>query len=161
MRGFLGSHRQILSSRWCENIKRSRAGVNSDSINSYFDELEKSLDGIEPHLIVNFDETNISDDPGKSKVIARRGSKHAHRIVDSSKTSHSVMFAGSASGTLLPIYIVYKAENLYASWTSGGPLELGITEVNLGGLTRLFLKTGSLQLLLNILKNFQPRARKL
>lgn len=31
------------------------------------------------------------------------------------------MFSASADGTLLPLYIVYKAKNLYAEWTEGGP----------------------------------------
>jgi len=31
------------------------------------------------------------------------------------------MFAGTASGYLLPPYVVYKAENLYDSWTEGEP----------------------------------------
>lgn len=121
MKGFLERHRQILTVRWCENIKRSRASVTPDVIKSYFDELEISLNGVEPHLIINYDETNISDDPGKSKVIVKRGTKHAHRIVDSSKSSHSVMFAGTASGVVLSIYVVYRSEHLYTTWTSGGP----------------------------------------
>jgi hypothetical protein len=60
-------------------------------------------------------------DPGKAKIITRRGCKHPERILDSSKSSVSVMFAGTASGYLLPPYVVYKAEKLYDSWTVGGP----------------------------------------
>lgn len=37
-----------------------------------------------------------------------------------SKTSNS-MFAGTASGELLPPYVVYRAENLWDTWTLGGP----------------------------------------
>jgi hypothetical protein len=59
--------------------------------------------------IINYDETNFTDDPGKQKVYVRRGSKHARRILDISKTSTSVMFAASADGILLPLYVVYKA----------------------------------------------------
>lgn len=121
MRNFLQRHRQILTQRWCENIKRVRAGVNRSTINKYFDELEKSLEGIQPDAIINYDETNMTDDPGKQKVIVRRGCKHAHRVLDSSKTSQSLMFAGTASGLLLPPYIVYKAEHLYTTWTENGP----------------------------------------
>lgn len=35
-----------------------------------------------------------------------------------SKTPISLMFCGSASGSLLP---VYKGENLWSTWTEGGP----------------------------------------
>jgi hypothetical protein len=32
----------------------------------------------------------------------------------------TVMFCGSAKGATMPPYIVYKAMNLYDSWTRGG-----------------------------------------
>ncbi len=31
------------------------------------------------------------------------------------------MFCGSAAGQLLPVYVVYKAGNMYPSWAVGGP----------------------------------------
>lgn len=31
------------------------------------------------------------------------------------------MFAGAADGTILPMYVVYKAEHLWDSWMEGGP----------------------------------------
>jgi len=38
-----------------------------------------------------------------------------------SKSATSLMYAGCADGTLLPPYVVYKATNLYDTWTIGGP----------------------------------------
>lgn len=38
-----------------------------------------------------------------------------------SKTSTSVMFCGSATGEILPIYVVYKAQNVYDTWIKDGP----------------------------------------
>lgn len=46
--------------------------------------------------------------------------KHPHVIQDTSKTSTSVMFAGTASGHLLPPYVVYKSTYLYPTWIEGG-----------------------------------------
>ncbi|XP_050065205.1 uncharacterized protein LOC126554147 [Aphis gossypii] len=63
----------------------------------------------------------MTDDPGRKKVIVRRGVKHAECIKDTSKSSTSVMFSGTASGIVLPIYVVYKADHLYDSWTLDGP----------------------------------------
>lgn len=57
----------------------------------------------------------------EKKILTRRGSKRAERVIDWSKSSTSVMFSGTANGELLPPYIVYKAENLYTTWTEGGP----------------------------------------
>lgn len=33
------------------------------------------------------------------------------------------MFVGTASGHILPPYVVYKAEHLYDTWMEGGPRE--------------------------------------
>ncbi|KAB0790262.1 hypothetical protein PPYR_15400 [Photinus pyralis] len=41
--------------------------------------------------------------------------------MDSSKAATSVTFACSASGEMLPPYIVYKSENLWYTWREGGP----------------------------------------
>ena len=109
MRKFLERNKNALTQRLCQNIKRCRANVNADMINSYFDELEKSLEGVPNHLVINYDETNLTDDPGRKNVIVRRGCRHPEKIVDSSKSSTSVMFAGTGSGELPPVYIVYKA----------------------------------------------------
>ncbi|CAK1601668.1 unnamed protein product [Parnassius mnemosyne] len=121
LKGFLRCHKSTLSVRLSENIKRQRAGVTQETLKSYFQELKTTLEDVDPAAIVNFDETNMSDDPGRQKVLVRRGIKHAHKIIDSSKSSTSVMFAGTASGVLLPPYVVYKAEHLYNTWTEGGP----------------------------------------
>lgn len=110
-----------LSPRLCANIKRDRAGIDEESIKKYFENLKKSVDGIPPSNIWNFDETNLSDDPGSKKVLSRRGIKHVEQIVNSSKTSTSIMFCGNAEGMLLPPYVVYKAERLWDTWTEGGP----------------------------------------
>lgn len=87
----------------------------------YSENLENSLVGVSPQSIINYDETYMTDDPGKVKVVTRRGCKHPERILDSSKSCVSVMFAGTASGLLLPPYVVYKAEHLHDSWMDGGP----------------------------------------
>ncbi|XP_066980664.1 uncharacterized protein [Macrobrachium rosenbergii] len=41
--------------------------------------------------------------------------------MNSTKSSVSLMFACTASGKMLPPYVVYKAKHLYDSWTEGGP----------------------------------------
>lgn len=118
---FLKRNSKDLSKRLGQNIKRSRAAISKDIVNNYFNELEETLKDVDPSMIVNYDETNMTDDPGRKQVIVRRGSRHPERIVDFSKSSTSVMFSGSASGTLLPPYITYKAAHLYDSWTENGP----------------------------------------
>lgn len=72
-------------------------------------------------MFVNYDEKNVVNDPGKTKVIVRWTSRQAHRVLDSSRSSHSIMFAGSASSNLLPVYFVFHSDDLYDTWTTDGP----------------------------------------
>lgn len=106
-RFFLRRHKE-LTITLCENIKRALAEVNSSVVNEYFNKLEISLENVGYQNVLNYDEINFSDIPGKSKVVAKRGSKHCDIVMDNSKTSISVMIAASASGAILPSYIVYK-----------------------------------------------------
>lgn len=84
---------------FCQNIKRSRAAVSHEDINKYFDNLEKELENVPSSNIVNFDETNLSDDPGRKKVISERGCRYQERIMNTSKSATSIMFAASADGS--------------------------------------------------------------
>ena len=118
---FLKRHRQELNVRICQNIKRNRAAVGVDDVTVYFDNLTATLRDVQPENIINYDETNLSDDPGKPKCIFKRGTKYPERIMNSTKGSISLMFSGTASGELLPTYVVYKADHLWDTWTQGGP----------------------------------------
>jgi hypothetical protein len=71
--------------------------------------------------ILNYDETNLTDDPGKYKVICRRGCKYPEKILNSSKVGISLMFAGFANGDMMPPFVVYKSTHLWDSWMKGGP----------------------------------------
>lgn len=118
---FLRRHKKEISERFCQNIKRSRASVSRNVITEYFEHLENELKDVPPQNIINYDETNLRDDPGKRKVIVRRGCKYPERIMNSSKSSTSIMFSAAGDGTILPPYVVYKAVHLYDSWTQNGP----------------------------------------
>ena len=110
-----------LTLRLSQNVKRSRAAVSHSDVSKYMNQLQVTLDGIPPENIVNYDESNLTDDPGNKKVITRKGVKHVTRIIDHSKSSTSIMMSATASGRLLPPYVVYKAAHLYDTWREGGP----------------------------------------
>lgn len=122
--GFLKRHKKLLSSRICQNISRKRAAVTEQEVVAYFERLEKSLRGVPPQNIINYDETNITDDPKGKQQIFRCGIKHAERIMNTTKSSTSIMFAITATGENLSPYIVYKAERLQQSWIEGGPIDV-------------------------------------
>lgn len=111
MLNFLKRHPQ-LTRRFADNIKKSRAGLTKDDISQYISFLSAELKRIPPDNIFNFDETYLVDDPGKKKVIARRGTKYLEHIRTTSKAGTSIMFCGSASGNLLPLFVLYKSRHV-------------------------------------------------
>ncbi|XP_074040067.1 uncharacterized protein [Leptinotarsa decemlineata] len=117
---FLTRHPR-LSVRFAENIKRSRAGVTQVILTNFVNNLRTVLQGVEPCNIWNYDESNLTDDPGKKKVITKRGVKYPEIIRNSSKSSISLMFAGNAVGVLLPPFVVYKSTNMWSTWVENGP----------------------------------------
>jgi len=54
--------------RFASNIKRKRAGVDVETLNEYVD-LHEELEGVPPGNIWNYDETNLTDDPGKNGLL--------------------------------------------------------------------------------------------
>ena len=95
--------------------------MNAETINEYIDHLDMTLHDVNLCNIFNYDETNITDDPGVKKVIVRRGLRRVERKMEHSKQSISIMFCGSATAEYLPPMVVYKAQNVYTGWCEGGP----------------------------------------
>ncbi|KAI8784184.1 hypothetical protein BgiBS90_015800 [Biomphalaria glabrata] len=77
--GFLSRHEDLITQGTCQNIKRQRAALSHGDINVYFEHLRKSLDGVSAENILNYDKTNLTDNPGQKKCIFRRGIKHPER----------------------------------------------------------------------------------
>ncbi|XP_033102406.1 jerky protein homolog-like [Anneissia japonica] len=78
----------------------------------YFNNIKDVVENIDPENIYNYDETNVTDDPGSTRV---------ERVQEHSKMAISLMMCGNAAGTLLPPFVVYKAQNLYENWVARGP----------------------------------------
>ncbi|XP_072394976.1 uncharacterized protein [Diabrotica undecimpunctata] len=117
---FMVRHPEI-SPRFAENIKRVRAGVDENILRGFFENLAVELDGVPPTNIWNCDETNLTEYPGKKKVIVKRGCKYPELIRNASKTSVSIMFCGNGEGELLPPYVVYRAAKMWTTWAENRP----------------------------------------
>lgn len=104
-----------------ENVKLQRANISASTLQQYITELAVTLNGVHPKNIYNFDESNLSDDPGKRLVIVKKGCKYPEFVCNSSKVSYSLMMCGTASGELLPMYVVYKSIHLWDTWMENGP----------------------------------------
>ena len=60
-------HWTTLLERISQNIKVSRASVGFETIKSYFLNLKAEIDRVSLSNIVNYDETDLIDDPGKKE----------------------------------------------------------------------------------------------
>ena len=52
-------------------------------------------------------------------MLFRKGMKYAEKVMDGTKASVSVMFCASATGQLVPPYVVYQGANVYPDWCIG------------------------------------------
>ena len=75
--------------------------------------IKVTLEDIPPQNVINYDETNLSDDQERNKVVVKRGTKYPERIIKSLKSSTSLILASTAVDKLLPVYVVYKSEELW------------------------------------------------
>ena len=110
-----------LTARIADSIKLARAEIDRNSVCSYFDELSITLQDIPNTNIFNYDEANVSDNPGSKAVVCKSGLKRVERKMQHSKGAISIMYCGSAAGQFLSPMVVYKAANCYIEWTYGSP----------------------------------------
>jgi hypothetical protein len=120
LKSFLKRHQNLIGIRLTQNINKARAGVSFETISEYFSNLYITLQDIPPSHIFNYDETNVSDDPGRKKMIFRRGVKYPKKVINHLKTPISLMICGLASGVLLPPYVMYKSEGIMDPWRQNG-----------------------------------------
>ena len=69
----------------------------------------------------NYDETNVTDDPGSKQVITCCGRNRVERKVHHSKSSVSVMFAGSVDGTYLHLWQYTSPKTFIVNMGVWGP----------------------------------------
>ena len=91
---FVKRNSTLLSHRMCQNINPSRASVSPAMVESFFSHYAQSIEGVPPENLLNFDETNLSDDPRRKKVFMKKGTKYPERIMSHSKSAVSIMYAG-------------------------------------------------------------------
>lgn len=118
----LERHKNYYGQRLSTNIKQARAEISRKTLSTYFANLSETIEGVPPSNIFNFDESNISDDPGKKWGVYRRGVKYPEKVCNHSKAATTIMVCGSASGVLLPPYVIYKSTHLYDTWKEHGPV---------------------------------------
>lgn len=92
VRSFFLRHKNLLCFRKAQNINPNRAALCREVFEAYFNNLEKSMEGVPPENVYNFDETNLSDEPGSTKCFFKRGVKYPERIMPHSKSNISITY---------------------------------------------------------------------
>ncbi len=105
---FLKRHRDEIKVRLANNLSQGRAELSPEQVKEFFVNLEKELQGVPPTNIINYDETNLTDDIGRKRCVFKRSCRYPNRVAPSTKTGFSVMFAGAADGTVYPPYTVWN-----------------------------------------------------
>ena len=54
--------------------------MNQEGFEHYFKNPSQVITGVSPENTLNYDETNLSDDPGEEKLMFKRGKKYPERI---------------------------------------------------------------------------------
>ena len=117
VRGFIKHH--TLTKCLTDNVKVTRVEVTREVLMDYFNNLEKWVN-VSPNRIYNYDKTNVTDNPSIKTVICRCGHNKVEWKTNHSKTSICVIFCGNAANDFIPPMVVYKAEDCYKNWTTGG-----------------------------------------
>ena len=95
--------------------------MSVEEIEKYVKNLKETLKDLPPSNIISYDETNLTDEPGKSKCVFKHGVRYLECIMNSTKSVTSIMFAANAVGDVMTPYVIYKAEHLWDTWMVGGP----------------------------------------
>jgi hypothetical protein len=74
----------------------------------------------------------MSDNISYAKVLVHRQTSRAYRIQGGTggKSYISVMFCASATGFILPTFVIYKSKRLFQEWCVGGPPNTGFSNSN-------------------------------
>ena len=94
--------------------------MNVEEIEKYVKNLKETLKELPPSNIINNDETNLTDETGKSKCVFKHGVKYPERSMNTTKSATSIMFVANAVGDVMLPYVFYMAEHLWDAWMVGG-----------------------------------------
>lgn len=160
VRGFEKRWKGEIGKRKPELLTKARAkDMCEETANAFFNIYENVLlsNGLlkEPGRIFHLHETGLSTDPRSSKIFLQKESRTAYlKFADCGKAMYTVLFCISAAGEYLPPFVVYKGQNLYQSWMTGGPQGTlyGCTE---SGWMQDFLFETWMKFFIDFVKNFK------
>ncbi|CAF1610896.1 unnamed protein product, partial [Rotaria magnacalcarata] len=127
---FLNRHHNLILKK-SYPLEKKRAALTNEQVDKWFQLLNKLIEENNlpnrPAQIFNADESGMSDNISYSKVIVHRHTSNAYRVQGGTggRSYINVMFCGSATGFLLPPFVIYKSKRLFDEWCVGGPSDTG------------------------------------
>lgn len=121
LNGFLKRNSEVRN-RESQNLNEARAQkMNRFIVEDYFKILKETLLRLDivhkPQFIFNLDEKGIRMCRHKSgKVLAKRGARRIHRRGKEKGENVTVVACGSAIGTIIPPYILFKGKRKNPEW---------------------------------------------
>ena len=99
------------------------SAINRENLIHYFCLLKQYLDDNDlanhHERIYNMDETGVPLDPKPPKVVACKGQKKVRYRTSGKKNQITVLGCGSATGQVLPPFVIFDARQLNPLWIRG------------------------------------------
>lgn len=140
---FLKRHPE-LSPRTAEAVTSASANVSEQNIRKWFQQIENILKEEQlfeilddPSRIFNGDETGFQLCPKQGKVLAQKGAPDVYEVdMAPAKSSITVMFTFSASGTITPPMVIYPLKRMRAEIRESVPSHWGLSISETGWMTK-------------------------
>ncbi len=98
--------------------------INVENMKNYFELLKKTLDdyGFDkyPESVYNLDETGMPLCPPSPRMVAKKGQKKVRYCTSGQKSQVTVIGCGSATGQVIPPFIIFSGKQINLLWTLNG-----------------------------------------
>lgn len=113
--------RHNLSLKIPQNVEYARKkALDPFTIYGYLELLEKTITKLQlhdkPHMIWNLDESSLSMDPRKSKVVGAVNKPCSRTISSPGKENTTILLMCNAAGEKAPPLIIFKGKHLWDQW---------------------------------------------
>ena len=120
-RKFLQRHQDKISSRVVENLDPKRWKVSLPAVESLYSimhQLVQRYPRLPASNICNLDETNLTPERRKSRVLAARGARRTHALCNEARFSMTCLPVVFADGTFMPPHFIVKGKKRPKWWGS-------------------------------------------
>jgi hypothetical protein len=117
---FKSRHKDLML-KFPAKLEPEKIALTLGLLEQFFNNWIETVVGAMPECIINMDETAFRMSTVNEKVILHRNVDKGFYKKKESKRTLTILFAGTASGVLLPPMFVFRSENIYEQWMKFGP----------------------------------------